>query len=68
MLKIEKSDRVDSAERTSYIERNELMIDDSDCCVFFIDKNTKYKSGTKIALNYASRQDKKILEIEDYNI
>lgn len=45
------SDKVDSARRASYIERNELMIDDSDYCVFYIDNNTKYKNGTKIALN-----------------
>ena len=52
------SDKVDSAGRASYIERNELMIDDSDYCVFYINKNTKYKSGTKIALNYARRKTK----------
>lgn len=53
---IKRSDRVDSAGRASYIERNELMIDDSDYCVFYINNNTKYKSGTKIAYNYAKKK------------
>ena len=37
------SDKVASAGQASYIERNELMINDSDYCVFYIDKNTKYE-------------------------
>ncbi len=57
---IKRSDRVDSAGRASYIERNELMIDDSDYCVFYIDQETKYKSGTKIAHEYAKSKNKNI--------
>ena len=38
-----KEKAVDSAGRASYIERNQWMIDDSDCCVFLSTKtqNTK---------------------------
>ena len=57
---IKRSDRVDSAGRASYIERNELMIDNSDYCVFYIDQETKYKSGTKIAHEYAKSKNKNI--------
>ena len=57
---IKRSDRVDSAGRASYIERNELMINDSDYCVFYIDQKTKYKSGTKIAHEYAKSKNKNI--------
>ena len=60
---IKRSDRVDSAGRASYIERNELMINDSDYCVFYIDKNTKYKSGTLIAFKYAIKARKSIIDI-----
>ncbi len=61
---IKKSDRVDSAGRASYIERNELMINDSDYCVFYIDKNTKYKSGTKIAQTCAINKVKNIICVQ----
>ena len=54
------SDKVASAGQASYIERNELMINDSDYCVFYIDKKTKYKSGTKIAHEYAKSKNKNI--------
>ena len=57
---IKRSDRVDSAGRASYIERNELMIDDSDYCIFYINENTKYRSGTKIAHEYAKSKNKNI--------
>ena len=61
--------------RASYIERNQAMINDSDYCVFYYDKNyrpemRKYSkrhigyyqpnSGTALAYNYA-RQKRKIL-------
>lgn len=57
------SDKVASAGQASYIERNELMINDSDYCVFYIDKNTKYEWGTKITLNYAKRKEKTIISL-----
>ena len=62
----------------SYIERNYAMIDDSDYCVFYYDKNykpptRKYKksdifeyqpnSGTSLAYDYATRKRKEIMNI-----
>ena len=46
-----------------YVERNKYIIDKSDFCVFYY--NAKYspknrKSGTKIALDYAKKQNKQI--------
>ena len=60
---IKRSDSVDSAGRASYIERNELMINDSDYCVFYINNNTKYKSGALIAFKYAIKARKSIIDI-----
>lgn len=56
-----------SAGRASYVERNQAMINDSDFCVFYYNKNyiptTKSKSGTKIAYEYAIRKKKKIINL-----
>lgn len=45
------------AGKASYVERNQAMIDDSDFCAFYYNKNylpsTKTNSGTKIAHEYA---------------
>lgn len=53
------------AGRASYVERNQAMIDDSDFCVFYYNKNyitpTKTNSGTKIAYEYAVRKKKKVI-------
>ena len=51
------------AGRAAYVKRNREMIDNSDFCVVYY--NEKYaphnrKSGTKAALDYAKRKNKKI--------
>lgn len=55
------------AGRASYIERNQAMINDSDYCVFYYDKNyvpsTNTNSGTKIAYEYAVRKKKKVINL-----
>ena len=52
--------------RASYVERNYYMIDNSHYCIVYYDEQgapTTRKSGTKIALNYAVKQHKKIVRI-----
>ena len=66
------------AGKASYIERNKAMIDDSDYCIFYYDKNykppqRKYskrnvcyyqpQSGTAIAYAYAERKGKIVLNV-----
>ena len=55
------------AGRASYVERNQAMINDSDYCVFYYDKNyvplTRTKSGTKLAYEYAVRKNKKVINL-----
>ena len=61
---IKRSDRVDSAGRASYIERNQWMIDESDCCVFYFNEKTNYKSGTKIVYEHAKQKCKQLLKLQ----
>ena len=52
--------------RASYIERNYEMIDNSNYCIVYYDESTAptiRKSGTKIALNYAIKKGKEIINI-----
>ena len=52
------------AGRAVYVERNFEMIQNSDYCLFYYDNTlapTSRKSGTKIALDYAIAQKKKII-------
>ena len=49
-----------------YVERNLEMINKSGFCIFYYDEQiapTNRKSGTKIALDYAVKKDKKIIKI-----
>ena len=56
---IRKSDRVNSAGRACYVERNQWIIDDSDFVIFRIDRKTKSAvSGTLIAYGYAQKNNK----------
>lgn len=73
--------RISGAGKLSYVERNQAMIDASDYCVFFynrdysplnnkpsghyVDKNKK-NSGTKIAYNYAISKHKEVINIFDF--
>ena len=53
----------------SYIKRNQVMIDMCDALVAYFDENyipqTKTKSGTKIALNYARKKNKRVINLFD---
>ena len=54
------------AGRNSYLIRNQAMIDNSDICVFYYDKNYQphnRKSGTVIAFQYAEHKNKKIINL-----
>lgn len=52
--------------RAAYVERNCMMIDNSRYCVIYYDKNalpTNRKSGIKIAIDYAVKKDKNIINV-----
>ncbi len=52
------------AGRAVYIKRNEILIQQSDYCVFYFDSANlpaARKSGTKIALDYAAQKGKEII-------
>ena len=58
--KINKSEKVNSAVRAAYVERNEWMIDDSDVVIIYLEESQKNKkSGTWLMSQYASRRKKK---------
>ncbi len=71
-------ERMEKAGRASYVERNQEMINKSDFCVVYYDKNylpprrrtsrrdlTDYqpKSGTAVAYDYAVRKKKEIINL-----
>ncbi len=60
---IRKSDRVNSAGRASYVERNQLIIDDSNIVVLYLIENKNKQSGAKIASEYAQKKRKEIFNI-----
>lgn len=52
--------------KAAYVERNFEMINKSDFCVIYYDKEnlpTNRKSGTKIACEYANKKDKVIINV-----
>lgn len=53
--------------KAQYIERNQAMIDDSDFCIFYYNKNyipsSKGNSGTKVAYEYAVRKKKNVINL-----
>ena len=52
--------------RASYVERNYEMVNNSQFCVIYYDEQstpTTRKSGTKVALDYAIKQRKKIIMV-----
>ena len=62
--KIKKSDRGNSVGRDSYVERNCLMIKDSNFVVGHLDeKRNGGKSGTRLAYKYALKQKKSITTV-----
>ena len=61
---IKKSDRVNSAGRASYVERNCLMIKDSNFVVVHLDEERNAgKSGTRLAYKYSLRQKKCMITV-----
>ena len=60
---IKKSDRVNSAGRASYVERNYWMIDDSCFVIIYCEsaKIAKKPSGTLFAYNYSKQKGKKLV-------
>ena len=63
---IKKSDRVNSAGRASYLERNQWMIDDSDFAIISIKKNyllSQSIGGTFLVYKYALKRNVIILEV-----
>lgn len=61
---IKKSDRVNSAGRASYIERNQWMIDESNIIVFHLNKRQVEKSGSIAAFQY-TKDRRKVITIYD---
>ena len=55
---IKKSDRVNSAGRACYVERNQWMIDESSFVVFLLNGKQSKRSGTISAFQYAKRINK----------
>ena len=51
------------AGKASYIERNKIMIDNSDICVFYYNEKIERISGTKYAYNYAKKKNKQIYNL-----
>ena len=61
---IKRSDRVDSAGRASYVERNCLMIKDSNFVVVHLEEGRNGgKSGTRLAYKYSLRQKKSMITV-----
>ncbi len=59
-------ERIMNSGRASYVERNYEMIDHSHFCVVYFDEQAAlatHKSGTGIALDYALKQQKKIIRV-----
>ena len=69
--------KLEKAGVASYVERNRIIIEESDYCVFYYEKNyipeTKHskdalyqrkpKSGTALAYGYAKKKNKKIINL-----
>ena len=75
---IKKSDRINSARRASYVERNQELINRSAFCVVYYDENylpprrkiakrnlSEYqpKSGTAVAYAYATKKNRTIINL-----
>ena len=60
---IKKSDRVNSAGRAAYVERNQWMVDDSAFVIIYYEstKIVNKHSGTLLAYNYAKQKGKSLV-------
>ena len=59
-------EKIINSGKASYVERNYEMIDKSKFCIVYYNQQsapTTRKSGTKIAIDYAIRQYKKIIKV-----
>ncbi|MBQ7171773.1 MAG: hypothetical protein IJR89_05805 [Clostridia bacterium] len=59
-------ERMIGAGKAAYVERNREMIRNSDCCVVYFKEGSApagRRSGTKIALEYAIRQGKRVIRL-----
>ena len=66
---IKKSDRVNSAGRASYVERNQWMINNSVCAIFYINNGKRQldkKSGTYLTYEYAKMSGICIIVLSQY--
>lgn len=58
--------KLTNARSTVYVQRNYEMIDKSNFCIFYYNEQlspVKRKSGTKIALDYATKKKKRIFNL-----
>lgn len=67
--------QIENAGQSVYVERNKFMIDNSDYCIFYYNKNympqrrikkvycETRKSGTQIAFDYATSKNKNIINL-----
>lgn len=55
------------AGKAVYVERNKLMIDSADVCVFYCDMHaaTETVSGTRLAFRYALSKQKQVINLFD---
>ena len=59
-------EKIMNSGRASYVERNYEMIDNSQFCIVYYDEQgapTTRKSGTKIAIDYAKKKCKNIINV-----
>lgn len=64
-------EKVHSAGQKSYVKRNEIIIDKSDVLIAYynnsykpsVDYKQSYSSGTKIAVNYAHKKKKPVINV-----
>ncbi|MBR6514895.1 MAG: DUF1273 family protein [Clostridia bacterium] len=64
-------ERIKDSGRAAYVERNYEMINNSKYCIIYYDEPnapTTYKSGTKIALDYAVKKGREIIFLSDLKI
>ena len=74
-------EQISGSGRAAYVERNQIMIDRSDICIVYYNKNyqpptrnnsrhdiSPYqpKSGTKIAYEYAQKKKKAVIQTADF--
>ena len=55
-------EQIIGAGKAAYVERNQHMIKSSCFCIFYYKEDySKRKSGTKLALDYALKEDKRVI-------